>query len=255
MLEPATILLALAGVFLIAFMKGSFGGGFAIIGIPLLALVMDPLTAGALLAPLFVAMDAVALRYWKPATWSKPDLAVLLPGLVAGIVAGALLLSVLDGSAIAITIAVITLVFAGLWFKGGGEVVVRPRSVPKALAAGVGSGVTTMVAHSGGPPLALYLLGLGLPKHLYAGTTSIFFTLGNLLKVIPWLWVTGVSSELWWLMALSLPVIPLGVWLGWRLHEKLDQRQLYRLCYALLAVTALKLLWDGATGYLDADLS
>ena len=142
MLEPSTLFLTLAGVFVIAFMKGSFGGGFAIIGIPLLALVMDPLTAGALLAPLFVAMDVFALRYWKPATWSKPDLALLLPGLVAGIVAGTLLLSVLDGRAITIIIALITLVFAGLWFKGGGEVVVRPRSVPKALAAGIGSGVS-----------------------------------------------------------------------------------------------------------------
>ena len=58
MLEPATILLALSGVFLIAFMKGSFGGGFAIVGIPLLALVMDPLTAGALLARLAAAREA-----------------------------------------------------------------------------------------------------------------------------------------------------------------------------------------------------
>jgi len=39
---------------LIAFMKGAFSGGIAIIGIPLLALVMHPLRAGALLAPLFV---------------------------------------------------------------------------------------------------------------------------------------------------------------------------------------------------------
>ena len=69
-------------------MKGGFGGGFAIIGIPLLALVMDPLTAGALLAPLFVAMDLFALRYWRPKTWSKPDLTLLLPGLVAGIALG-----------------------------------------------------------------------------------------------------------------------------------------------------------------------
>jgi uncharacterized membrane protein YfcA len=73
-LSVATILLALAGVFLIAFMKGAFGGGFAIIGIPLLSIVMEPLTAGALLAPLFVAMDLCALRYWRPSTWSRPDL-------------------------------------------------------------------------------------------------------------------------------------------------------------------------------------
>lgn len=36
-LTAATILVAFAGVFLIAFMRGAFGGGFAIIGIPLLS--------------------------------------------------------------------------------------------------------------------------------------------------------------------------------------------------------------------------
>jgi len=40
------------------------------------------------------------------------------------------------------------------------------------------------------------------------------------------------------------------VWLGWRLNGSLDQRQIYRVCYGLLVVTALKLLWDGASGYL-----
>ncbi|OKO67158.1 permease, partial [Bradyrhizobium sp. NAS80.1] len=80
-----TLGVAASGVFAIGFMKGAFGGGFAIIGIPLLALVMDPIVAGSLLAPLFIAMDLFALRYWKPTTWSKPDLLALLPGLVVGI--------------------------------------------------------------------------------------------------------------------------------------------------------------------------
>jgi uncharacterized membrane protein YfcA len=65
-LTLATILVAFAGVFLICFMKGAFGGGFSIIAIPLLSTVMDPVTAGGLLAPLFIAMDLFALRYWKP---------------------------------------------------------------------------------------------------------------------------------------------------------------------------------------------
>lgn len=249
MLDPWTVSLTLGGVFVIAFMKGGFGGGFAIVGIPLLALAMDPLTAGAILAPLFVVMDLVALRYWKPNTWSKPDLAALLPGLLAGVALGTVLLKVLDGRAVAVAMALITLAFAALWFKGGGRIEPKPRSVPKALAAGIGSGITTMVAHSGGPPLAIYLLRLGLPKALYAGTTSIFFTIGNLIKVVPWLWVARPSADMGWLMLIALPVIPLGVWLGWRLHERLDQRQLYRLCYLLLVVTALKLLWDGIGGY------
>src|SRR5215470_10244001 len=214
-------------------MKGGFGGGFAIIGIPLLSIVMDPLTAGAFLAPLFIVQDLVALRYWKPSTWSQPDLGALLPALVVGIAAG-----------------FVTLGFTALWFRSGGQVTIKPRSTPKAIAAGFGSGLTTMVAHSGGPPLAMYLLPRGLSKELYAGTTSIFFTVGNLIKAVPWLLIVRPASSVWILMAICLLAIPSGIWLGWKMQQRLDQQQLYRACYALLVVTAAKLLWDGVHGYL-----
>lgn len=249
-LTVSTILIAFVGVFLICFMKGAFGGGFSIVGIPLLSFVMDPVTAGGLLAPLFIAMDLFALRYWKPSTWSKPDLVLLLPGLVAGIGLGYVLFRVLDHRAVAIVMAVVTLIFVGLWFFGDPKVTIRPRSTPKAVAAGLASGVTTMVAHSGGPPLAMYLLPLGLSKEVYAGTTSMFFTIGNATKVVPWLLLVRPSGNVWTVMAICLLAIPSGVWLGWRLHGKLDQQQIYRACYGLLVVTAAKLLWDGVSGYL-----
>src|SRR5262245_1224327 len=145
-LNLVTVVVAFAGTFLIAFMKGGFGGGFAIIGIPLLSIVMDPLTAGAFLAPLFVAQDLVALRYWKPSTWSKPDLSILVPALLVGIAARYVTLTHLDKRAVAIVMAVITLVFTALWFRSGGKVAVQPLATPKAIAAGFGSGLTTMVA-------------------------------------------------------------------------------------------------------------
>ena len=246
----ATVIIAFSGVFLICFMKGAFGGGFSIVGIPLLSCVMDPVTAGGLLAPLFIAMDLFALRYWKPSTWSKPDLVLLLPGLVIGIALGYLLFRVLDHRAVAIVMAVVTLSFVGIWLVSDPKVVIRPRSSPKAVAAGLASGVTTMVAHSGGPPLAMYLLPLGLSKEVYAGTTSLFFTVGNAIKAVPWLLLVRPAGNVWIVMAACLFAIPSGVWLGWRLHGKLDQRQIYRACHGLLAVTALKLLWDGVSGYL-----
>ena len=69
------------------------------------------------------------------------------------------------------------------------------------------------------------------------------FGLKRLLLVKP-------TADIWILMAICLLAIPAGVWLGWRLHGSLDQRQIYRACYGLLVATALKLLWDGASGYL-----
>lgn len=244
------LILALCGVFLIAFMRGAFGGGFAIVGIPLLSLGLDPIQAGALLAPLFIVIDLFALRYWKPGTWSKPDLKLLLPMLLLGIAAGTLLMRLLDRHLIEIAMALITLVFTGLWFRGGGQVTRQPRKAAKGLAAGFCAGITTMVAHAGGPPLAMYLLPLGLPKMMLAGTTSLFFTVANATKARPWLWLARPGPEIWILMACCLPVIPLAVWAGWRLHERLDQQQLYRICYGLLVLTACKLLWDGISGLL-----
>jgi uncharacterized membrane protein YfcA len=248
--DMLTLAVAALGVFLIAFMRGAFGGGFAIIGIPLLSLVLDPISAGAVLAPMFIAMDVFAFRYWSPSTWSKTDVVRLVPAALIGIIAGFLLMRSIDARLTAIAIALVTLAFAAHWLIGGGVPQARPRSTARALLWGSAGGVTTMVAHSGGPPIAMYLLPLGLPKAVYAGTTSIVFTAINLAKAGPWLVLGRPGPEMWLLMALCLPMVPVGIHVGWLLHERLSQQQMYRACYGLLVVTACKLLWDGIRGYL-----
>ena len=247
-MDVFAIAVTVAAVYLTTFMKGAFGGGFAIVGIPLMALAVDPVMAGALLALVFCLSDLLALRYWRVSTWSKPDLAILIPGQILGVAAGFVVLSLANRHMIAIAIATLTLAFVASWFLGGGQVEQRPRNSAKGIAAGFFSGVGSMVAHSGGPPVAMYLLPLGLTKSVYAGTTFMFFVAGNYLKVGPWLLLIEPTPDWWRLLAISLPVIPLGVWSGWRLHEKLDQTQLYRACYALLTVVGIKLLWDGLSG-------
>ena len=41
-----------------------------------------------------------------------------------------------------------------------------------------------------------------------------------------------------------LPAIPLGVWLGKRLHDRLDEQRLYFWCYVLVGAAGAKLLAD-----------
>ena len=88
-----------------------------------------------------------------------------------------------------------------------------------------------------------------MSKETYAGTTSIYFTVANCTKAVPWLLLAKLNGAAWTLMAISLLAVT-GVWVGWRLHQRLDQLRLYQACYGLLVVTALKLLWDGISGYL-----
>jgi uncharacterized membrane protein YfcA len=234
---------------LIAVVKGAFGGGFGLVGIPLMSLVMDPITAGAIVAPLFIPMDVMALRYFPPRTWSAPDVKILVPTAIVGIVLGTLMLSLLDTRLVSIVIAVVALAFAVNWYAGGQKIVASARKTWHAVVAGIVSGITTMVAHSGGPPLALYLLRLGLAKDVYVGTTTIYFLFGNAVKVWPWLYLGQPTAAMWTLIAICTPIAMFGVWLGWLVHGKLDQRRMYQGCYFLLVLASIKMLWDGLRGF------
>ena len=83
--DPVFYAVAFATIFIISFFKGGFGGGFATLGIPFLAFVMPPLDAAIMMAPLVAFMDVFTLNSFRRATWSLPDLKVLLPALLIGL--------------------------------------------------------------------------------------------------------------------------------------------------------------------------
>ncbi|WP_230965216.1 hypothetical protein [Burkholderia pseudomultivorans] len=96
-----------------------------------------------------------------------------------------------------------------------------------------------MVAHSVGPPLAMYLLPLGLSKEMYAGTTSMFFTVGNASKAVPRLQLARPASGVWALMAICVGAIPAGVVAGWRLHAMLASAEFMRMQMRSIAIQDL----------------
>jgi uncharacterized protein len=244
--DPVFYLVGLPTVFLIALSKGAFGGGLAILGIPLLSLVMSPLDAAIVVAPLVSFMDLFALGSFGPRTWSKRDLVWLMPCLVLGIGIGYLFFTRVDPHLVAASIAAVTLLFTAHWFLLGRRAKPSRISVspPLAILAGTVSGFTTFVAHSGGPPVNMYLLRRGLDKTTYAGTNLAIFTLGNLVKLVPY-GVLAYAKPSTLIAAASLaPIVPLGVWAGVYLHRRLEQNRLYFWCYLLLAAAAAKLLFD-----------
>ncbi len=70
----------------------------------------------------------------------------------------------------------------------------------------------------------MYLLARGLDKSMYAGTNIAFFTLANAIKLFPYV-ALGLTrpQALWGALALA-PAVPIGVWLGKRLHDRLRSR-------------------------------
>ena len=85
-----------------------------------------------------------------------------------------------------------------------------------------------------------------LAKSAFAGTTVAIFTLGNLLKLPPYLQLGLKAPHTLWAALALAPVVPLGVWIGKALHDRIAQKTLFFWCYCLLAVAALKLVFDAA---------
>jgi uncharacterized protein len=250
--DPTFYIVGLLTTFLMALSKGAFGGGLAIIGVPMLSLVMDPISAAITVAPLVAFMDLFAVRAFPPSTWSRPDLGWLCLGLVIGLALGWVFFTRVDSRFVVLAIALITLAFTLRWFLMDRIAPPSPHGVlpAKAVALSVVSGFTTFIAHAGGPPVAMYLLGRNLDKSVYAGTTIAVFMLGNFIKLGPFI-LLGLERPAALAAALAFsPIVPFGVWAGKALHDRMDQRKLYFWCYLLLLGTGTKLLLDAARAFL-----
>lgn len=246
--DPLFYAVGLGTTFLMSLGKGAFGGGLAVLGIPMLALVMDPIQAAIATAILVAAMDWFAIGTFPRDSYSKPDLVYLLPGLVVGIGIGFLVFEFVDRRLVALLVAIISLVFTAQYFwKLLAKAAAPEPTPPKPLfgvAAGAATGFTTFVAHAGGPPLALYLMRRGLTKVGLAATSVVVFTLGNVLK-LPGYVYSGLDEPNAFVKALVLlPAVPAGVLLGRRALERFTREQVFTACYCLVAFGSLKLLWD-----------
>ncbi len=244
--DPGFWILGGATIALIAFSKGAFGGGAASIGVPLLSFFIDPIGAAIVVAPLVSVMDMFTLRIFGPSSWSKPDLKVLIPGLILGLGLGWLMFEVIDPRLTALTIGAISVGFAGHWFW---KRMARVAGVPKGVHAGLGvlagaaSGFTTFIAHAGGPPVTMYLVRRGLDKTLFVGTNTAFFTLGNALKLIPYGILLATRPDAAMVALMLAPVIPLAVMLGIRLHHRLSQDAILMLTNGVLILGGARLLF------------
>lgn len=235
--------LAVVAVLLVGISKSGFGGGLGVLAVPLLSLAIPPAQAAAILLPLLIVMDWFTVWHYRK-NWHKRNLAILLPAAALGIALGSLFFRYLSDAHVRILVGALAIAFAANYFF---RRTVKPAAadVPRGLLWGAIAGFTSFGVHAGGPPIAFYLLPQQLDKSLFVGTTVIFFTIVNLLKVLPYALLGQFSGGNLRTSLFLAPLAPLGVWLGVVLHRRLNEKLFYTLCYCFLLVTGIKLLIDG----------
>jgi uncharacterized membrane protein YfcA len=229
-------------VFLAFFVRGVSGFGSATIAIPLLVHFI----ALQLAVPLLLIHDLVATL----ATISvdrraidKNEVLWLLPPSLAGVLIGATLLVTLPAQPLLGILGAAVIVFGvrTILSPHGSKPVTRWWAIPAGLTGGAlggafGSGAAT--------PSMIYLTHRLADKSRVRGTFSAFAIFDYSLRVIVFA-AMGLllNADVAGLLAVTLPAMMLGLYLGNKLHGSISDRQASRVIGTLLIVSGLSLLW------------
>ena len=222
--DPLFYLVALPAVIFLGLSKGGFSG-IGMVSTPLLALIMPPLEAAAILLPIILIQDAISVFVYRR-VWDAWNLKVLIPGAVIGIGLAWLFAAYVPEAVVRLAVGLIALGFVGyVAFRHllPGEPP-RPR-VAHGVFWGALSGFTTTLIQIGAPPYYAFVLPQRLPKMTYVGTTVMFFAAANVMKVAPYMGLGQFSTAG---LATSIALFPLaiacnflGIWLVRVTPEKL----------------------------------
>jgi len=248
--DPWFYAAAVPAVLLFGIAKGGFGGGPGAAAVPLMALVVSPVQAAAILLPILCLMDLVTLWAYR-GHWQLGELKALLPASLIGIAIGTALFGFMSPDIVRLCVGLVAILFTGhYWLNRLRPVSAEPRHWPRAAAwpAGAVSGFTSFIAHAGGPPLNMYMLRRPLDRTRFVATTAVFFALVNYTKLIPYAWLGQFSVENLKTSAVLAVFAPAGVYLGVWLHRRVSDRVFFVFVYVFLLLVGLRLTSQALAG-------
>jgi len=229
------------------FIKGALGVGTPLLTVPMMAQVLPPQMAIAIMAiPVVVAniwqfaqaerSSAVIARFW-------PTFIAILVGTWIGVK----ILSTLDENTLMTLVGIAVISFAllqGSKFRLHlSDRLVRPAGVLFGGASGLIGGISSFF----GPMLITYLISIrGLTKNQFVSSISFLYV----SAVVPWtltLYYFGILDErlLLYSTIATLPVT-LGLLLGQRIRHLISEERFRYLIIGILIISGLSMLWRAA---------
>ncbi len=245
MITPLFIAVAAVAVIMVGLAKSGFAASLGTVAVPLLTLVMPARDAAGMMLPVLLALDAVAVFiYRRDVNWRI--FLILIPGALAGTVAGWALSSVVSEAAVGLMVGVVSVIFAlDAWLPLRQKLEHVTASRPWGWFWGGIAGFTSFVSHTGGPPYQVYVMPLRLAPAVFSATTAFTFAAINVSKLIPYYFLGQLSASN---LEIALALIPVG-WLamfgGVWMVRRVPARLFYQLAYVLIFLLGLKLIYDG----------
>lgn len=213
-------MLAVFVLFVAYLVRGICGFGSGLIAIPVLSLLLPIQMA----VPLVVMLDFLASAGQGGANRKLiqlPEVGSLLPFALAGVGIGITLFQVLDATVLKVALGVFVICYALYSFW---EPTVRPVSRFWAAPAGLAGGTIGTLFGTGGPFFVTYLKARGLDKSQFRATFAAVFLIDASFRISGYLGTGIVTVDLLRWLAMGMPIMVAGMYLGGRLHTNIPPR-------------------------------
>lgn len=243
--DPLFWLAAVAAAVFVGLSKGGLPA-VGLLAVPILALVISPVTAAGLLLPVYVGSDMLGLIAYRGA-FDRRVLAILAPTTTLGVGLGWATAQLVPEALVTGLVGMIGLAYALRLLLGcEGQGAPHGARILPGTFWGVVTGFASFVSHAGAAPYQIYVMPQKLSKTVYAGTTTITFAYVNAIKLVPY-WALGqfTAGNLKAAAVLTLPA-GLAVYGGVVLVRVMPQALFFRCVTWALALVSAKLIWDAA---------
>ncbi len=244
---------AVVSALLVGMSKAGFGAGAGLLAVPLMTYVLDPADMLPVMLVVLIAGDVFSIIHY-PRDHDVRNLAMLIPGLLCGIVLGSwalnwflslpdsvLWMKRLIGGICVLFVVVQFVRMARARRTGRRAQPYRPRYW-HGVGLGTCAGFTSTLAAAGGPLLTIFLLPQNLPKRVFVGTTIIYFMTGNLVKVIPYTARGLMTGHNLLIGGLLVPAVVVGTFSGLYLHRRFSDRAFRLVIYVLALLLGITFL-------------
>jgi len=213
-------------ILVIAFViRGISGFGSGLIAIPLLALML-PIS---ITVPLVTGLDYIAsfghgVKHRKNTQWQS--IVILLPFSISGVLIALYLFNTIDGLLLkkALGYFIIIYAFYSLFMSKPH----RHKSKLWAVPGGIFGGLIGTLFGTGGPFYVIYLQLQGLGKSAFRATIATVFFFDGSVRMFAYTVSGFFSIDTLILMALSLPVMILGMIIGGHIHTNISHQTIQR---------------------------
>jgi uncharacterized protein len=243
-------LLACAVTVFAGFVKGAIGFAMPLIMIATFSSFMAPETAlAAMILSILTTNVHQSLRFgWRPAVASAAKYWRILVTTCVGIAVSAPFIAVVPQQVLFAILGVPILAFALMQLSGWVPQLHPRHRVRAEYALGTVGGLYGGLTGIWGQPAIVYLLAIRAEKTEMVRVLGVVFTVGAVVLVAAHL-LSGLLNAVTLPLSAAL-IVPaaLGMWLGFRMQDRLDQERFRRWMLIVLMLVALNLLRRAITG-------